>query len=114
MSTVSATLDNINFYIYVYVGLIELAVGTIGNALTIIAFSQAPLRSTRTAPVLILIAILNTIYLDFAVTLRSIAGTRHQTDSTLGSEFLCRIFYFVLNSSMDAALGLLSLVAVDR
>ena len=114
MSSVADTLDNMNFYIYVYAGLVELVVGTLGNALTILVFCQAPLRSTRTAPTLIVLAILNTIYLDLAVTLRVIAGIRRQTDTTLGIEFICRIFYFALNGSINAALALLSWIAVDR
>ena len=114
MSSVTDILDSLNFYIYVYAGLIELVVGTLGNALTIIVFSQAPLRSTRTAPTLIVLAIMNIIYLDFAVTLRVIAGTRRQSDATLGIELLCRIYYFVLNSSTSTVLGLLSWIAIDK
>ena len=114
MSSIISTLDDINFYIYVCVGLTELVVGTIGNALTVIVFGQAPLRTARTASTLIVLAILNTIYLDLAVILRVMAGLRRQTDTTLGSDVLCHFFYFLLNGSASGIVALLAWIAFDR
>jgi hypothetical protein len=114
MSSIISTLDDINFYIYVYVGLTELVIGTIGNVLTVIVFGQAPLRTARTASTLIVLAILNTIYLDFAVILRVMAGIRRQNDTTFGSDVLCRFFYFLLNGSASAIVALLAWIAFDR
>ena len=114
MSSIISTLDDINFYVYVYVGLTELVIGTIGNALTVILFGQAPLRATRTALTIIVLAILNTIYLDFAITLRVMAGIRRQNDTTFGSDVLCRFFLFILYGCATAIVGLLVCIAVDR
>ena len=91
------TLDDINFYVYAYIGLIELVAGTVGNILTVIV-----------------LAILNTIYLDFAVSLRVLAGLRRQNDTTFGSDVLCHFFYFVLNGSVSAIMTLLAWIALDR
>ena len=49
MPSIIIPLEDITFYMYVYAGLTELVIGTIGNALTVIVFGQAPLRTTRTA-----------------------------------------------------------------
>ena len=114
MSSIISTLDDINFYMYVYIGLTELVIGTIGNALTVIVFSQAPLRTARTASTLIVLAILNTIYLNFAVILRVMAGIRRQNDTTFGSDVLCHFFYCVLNGSASAIVALLAWIAFDR
>ena len=111
MSSIISTLDDINFYVYVYVGLTELVIGTIGNALTVILFGQAPLRATRSALTIIVLAILNTIYLDFAITLRVMAGIRRQNDTTFGSDVLCRFFLFVLYGCATTIVGLLVCIA---
>ena len=63
---------------------------------------------------LIVLAILNTIYLDFAVTLYVMASLGHPTDTTFGCDVLCRIYFFVLNTSSNAIVGLLVCIAIDR
>jgi multisubunit Na+/H+ antiporter MnhB subunit len=97
-----------------YVGLVELVVGTVGNGLTIIVFSQAPLRSTRTVPCIIVLAVVNIIFLNYILISRAIAATNGRFDYTFGSNILCAVRYFLPCTTMCMAFLLLSWMAIDR
>jgi len=114
MSSLINTLNSISLNIYIYVGFFELVIGTVGNALTIIVFSQAPLRSTRTAPCIIAVAVVNMIFLNYALISRAIAATHGQFDYTFGSDILCAVRYFLPYTTMCIAFFLLSWIAIDR
>ena len=114
MSSLPALLDDISTYISISVGIIELVIGNVGNLLAIVLFNQYPFSSTRASLILIVIALLATIYLDLAVVLRVLAGFRRQPDTTFGSDVLCRLFLFVLLTTILSLLTLLVLVSIDR
>jgi multisubunit Na+/H+ antiporter MnhB subunit len=114
MSSLINTLNNISLNIYIYVGLVELVVGTVGNVLTIIVFSQAPLRSTRTMPCIIALAVVNIIFLNYALISRAIVAIYGRFDYTFGSNILCAVRYFIPYTSMCIAFLLLSWMAIDR
>jgi hypothetical protein len=114
MSSLINTLNSISLNIYIYVGLVELVVGTVGNALTILVFSQAPLRSTRTVPCIIVLAIVNMIFLNYALISRAIAATHGRFDYMFGSNVLCVARYFGAYTLMSIAFLILSWIAIDR
>jgi hypothetical protein len=114
MSSLINTLNSISLNIYIYVGLVELVVGTVGNGLTIIVFSQAPLRSTRTVPCIITLAVVNIIFLNYALISRTIAATRGRLDYMFGSNILCVARNFGSYTLLSIAFLLLSWIAIDR
>jgi hypothetical protein len=114
MSSLINTLNNISLNIYIYVGLVELVVGTVGNGLTIIVFSQAPLRSTRAVPCIITLAVVNIIFLNYILISRAIAATNGRFDYTFGSNILCVARYFIPYTSVYIVFLLLSWMAIDR
>jgi multisubunit Na+/H+ antiporter MnhB subunit len=97
-----------------YVGFVELVVGTVGNVLTIIVFSQAPLRSTRTVPCIIAVAVVNMIFTNYVLISRGTAATYGRFDYTFGSNILCAVRYFLPYTTMCIAFFLLSWIAIDR
>ncbi len=114
MSSLINTLNSISFNIYIYVGLVELVVGTVGSGLTIIVFSQAPLRSTRAAPCIITVAVVNVVFLNYVLISRGTAGIYGRFDYTFGSNILCPVRYFLPYTSVCTAFLLLSWIAIDR
>jgi hypothetical protein len=114
MSSLINTLNSISLNIYIYVGLVEVVVGTVGNGLTIIVFSQAPLRSTRTVPCIIAVAVVNIIFSNYVLISRAIVATYGGFDYTFGSNMLCAVRYFLPYTTMCIAFFLLSWIAIDR
>ena len=114
MDSVVFILTEVNYYFYMIIGFIELLIGTIGNLLVVILFSQQPLRSAPTAPTLITVAVLGTIYLDFITILRFTAGLVHQPNITFDNDIICRLYHFLLNTCANALMLNLSYIAVDR
>ena len=95
-------------------GCVELVVGKIGNGLTIMVFSQAPLRSTRTVPCIIALAVVNIIFLNYTLVSRVIAGSHGVFDITFGRNILCATRYFIPYTSMTIVFLILSWISIDR
>lgn len=114
MATLAATLNEITYHFYIYAGIFVVVIGTVGNTLTIVIYSQNPLRSTRTAPYTILLAILSTIFLDGNVVPRIIVNIWHQTDTAFGQDIVCRLRSVVLWSCVTIILLVSSALAIDR
>jgi hypothetical protein len=114
MSSLINTLNSISLNICIYVGLAEVVIGTVGSGLTIIVFSQAPLRSASTVPCIIALAVVNIIFLNYVLISKRIAATYGRSDYTFGSNILCSARYFIPYTSMSTAFLLLSWIAIDR
>lgn len=114
MSSLIDTLNNISLNICIYVGLIEWVAGNVGNGITLILFSQRPLRLTRTAPYLMTLAILNVIYLNHILLTKGIAAANHSFDGTFGSEIVCYFRYFTPYTFITLIFSLLCWLAFDR
>jgi multisubunit Na+/H+ antiporter MnhB subunit len=114
MSSSIDTLNSISLKIPIYVGFTELVVALVGNGLTIIIFRKNPLRSTRTAPCIMILAIMNIIYLTLGLLTRGIASLRNQFDTTFGNDILCRFRSFIAYTCITIIMSLLSWIAFDR
>jgi hypothetical protein len=114
MSSLIDTLNNISLKIPIYVGFTELVVALVGNGLTIMIFRKNPLRSTRTAPCIMILAIMNIIYLTHGLLTRGIAALHNQFDATFGNDILCRFRSFMPYTCVTIIMSLLSLIACDR
>ncbi len=114
MSSTVDTLNNISLKIPIYIGFTELVVASVGNGLTIIIFRKKPLRSTRTAPYIMILAITNIIYLTHALLTRGIAALHNQFDATFGNDILCRFRSFMPYTFVTIIMSLLSWIAFDR
>jgi hypothetical protein len=113
-TTLTATITEITLNIYIYAGITVLVIGSIGNMLTVLIYSQNPLRSTRTAPYIILLAILNTIFLNGNIIPRSIVSIWRQSDTAFGQDIVCRLRSLILWSSVSISMLLSSWLAIDR
>jgi hypothetical protein len=114
MSSLSDVLNSISLNIFIYVGLVELVVGTVGNGLTIMVFSRAPLRSTRTVPCIITLAVMNIIFLNYILISRLIAALSGRFDYSFGNNIVCHVRYFIPYTTMSIVFFLLSWIAIDR
>ena len=114
MSTPTSTITEITRNIYIYAGITVLIVGSIGNILTVLIYSQNPFRSTRTAPYIIVLAIINTIFLNGNIIPRSIVSIWRQSDTAFGQDILCRLRSLILWSSVSSSMLLSSWLAIDR
>ena len=114
MSSLIDTLNNISFIIYLYVGVVEEVASTVSNGLTIMVFSRAPLRATRTSLSVITLAVMNMLFLSYALISRAIAAAYRQFDFTFGNSILCAARYFIPNTTMSIIFFLLSWIAFDR
>jgi multisubunit Na+/H+ antiporter MnhB subunit len=114
MSSSIDTFNNISLKIPIYVGFTELVVALVGNGLTIMIFREKPLRSTRTAPCMMILAIMNTIYLTHALLTRGIAALHNQFDATFGNDILCRFRSFMPYTFVTIIMSILSWIAFDR
>ena len=114
MSSVIPTLLEINRNAYVYLGTTVVTLGTVGNVLTLLVYSQNPLRATRTAPYIMLLAVMNTIYLDCNVIPRVYVSIWRQSDTAFGYDVLCRVRSVILWSCATVIMLLLPWLAFDR
>ena len=114
MSSAIPTLQEINRNVYIYGGPTVVILGTVGNILTLLVFSQNPLRSTRTAPYIMLLAVLSTIYLDCNVIPRFLVTLWRQTDTAFGYDIVCRLRSLILWSCVTVVMLLLPYLAFDR
>ena len=114
MSTLAATIAELTLNIYIYAGITVVSVGTIGNLMTILIYSRSPLRSTRTAPYIILLAILGTLFLNGNIIPRTIISLWRQSDTAFGQDIVCRVRSLILWSSVTIFMLLSSWLAIDR
>jgi len=114
MSSTIDTFNNITLKIIIYVGFTELVAAIVSNGLTIMIFRQDPLRSTRTAPCLMILAIMNMIYLSHSLLTRGIAALHNQFDATFGNDIACRFRSFMPYSCITIILSIFSWIAFDR
>jgi hypothetical protein len=113
MATLIDSLNDITLDIFMYAGLIEWVACIIGNGLTLLVFSRAPLYSTRTAPYLMALAAMNLVYLTHGLLTRGIAAANGLFDATFGNDIACRFRYFVPYISITMIFSLLSWMAFD-
>ena len=114
MLSVTFTMKEIILNIYTYVGTIEIVLGTIGNILTLLIYRQDPLRSTRTAPYIMILAVLNTIFLNGNAIPRLIVSVWREYDTTFGSEFVCPLRTTILWTCLTVIMLTLPWLAFDR
>ena len=114
MSSLINALNETASNVYFYAGLIELLTGIVGNMLTIVAFSQAPLRAGRTALCLVVLAVLNMAYLMYGLLPVILIGKWHQSDITFGSDVLCHFRFIVAYTLTTSIVSLLAWIAFDR
>jgi hypothetical protein len=114
MSSLIPTLMEITRNLHIFLGPTVVILGTVGNVLTLLVYSQNPLRSTRTAPYIMLLAVLSTIYLDSNVIPRFFVTIWRQTDTAFGYDIVCRVRSLVLWSCVTVIMLLLSCLAFDR
>ena len=114
MSSLIDTLNNVSLNMSIYAGFIEWVAGNVGNGITIILFCGGPLRATRTAPFIMVLATLNIIYLNHSLLPKGISAVNRSFDGTFGNEILCIFRYFVPYSFITLIFSLLCWLAVDR
>jgi hypothetical protein len=114
MTSLIDTLNNITLRICIYVGFVEWVPGNVGNGITLILFSQDPLRANRTAPYLITLSILNIIYLNYILLTKGIAAVNHSFDGTFGNEIVCYCHYPIPFGFITLIFCLLCWLAFDR
>ena len=114
MSSTVTIVREVMLNMYIYVGMIEVTLGTIGNILTMIIFTQNPLRSTRSAPFLIFLSLLNLIYLDLNVFPNIIVNYWGQSDSSFGSDVICILRTWFLWTCITISTLLFSWLVFDR
>ena len=114
MSEFINTLNSVALSINVYAGLTQLGAGIVGNLLTIVVLSQAPLRSTRTSVPLMTLAVMNTIFLSTNLVPLVIAGIRHEFDTTFGIQIYCCFRFLIAYTTLMSIVFLLSWIAFDR
>ena len=114
MSSLIDTLNNVSLNMSIYAGFIEWVAGNAGNGITMILFCDGPLRATRTAPFIMVLATLNIIYLNHSLLPKGISAVNRSFDGTFGNEILCIFRYFVPYSFITLIFSLLCWLAFDR
>ena len=114
MSSLIPTLQEAKRNAYIYLGSTVVILGTVGNLLTLLVYSQHPLRSTRTAPYIMLLAVLSTIFLDCNVVPRVYVTLWRQSDTAFGYDIVCRLRSLILWSCVTVIMLLLPYLAFDR
>ena len=106
--------------IYLYVSMLFIGVGLIGNSLNVAVFSSKPMRKSSSNVYLLVLALSDSLYLvgvfftKILTTLRCMYFTDSSIDIVNRSDFLCKFLQYVLDFFSDFSTCLILAFTVER
>lgn len=107
-------------YMYLYVSMLFIGIGLIGNSLNIAVFSSKAMRKSSSNVYLLVLAVSDSLYLvsvfftKILTTLRCMYFNDSQIDIVNRSEFMCKFLQYVLDFFSDFSTCLILAFTVER